>query len=358
MAFFKRKRWDTPNPGWLDRVSSYATRRKLVLVSEDATGNTYDVQRSEGEITEEGDAFNAENMNELEDRIEEVINDLNDAINGLSRLAVTGQWNDILGKPTIPQGTVTSVRVQATSPVVSSVNSTQSTSLNTTISLADGYGDTKNPYASKTKNMVLASSATANSVPSFRALVEADIPSLSAGKVTSGTFAAARIPTLGKITNAGDITTNVAIASGDRLVINDESSSQLNNSSITFGTSETTFLTNKGTWKTPSGTYTSLNCTKLWTNSNPSANFASQDISLSGLSSYKVIIIIVFNSAGSPSNTSLPWGYNVIPYRAGTVMINGISTIRYATLAADKITIGPDASHPERCVPYEIWGLK
>lgn len=52
----------------------------------------------------------------------------------------------------------------------------------------------------------------------------------------------------GNITSGGDITTNVAIASGDRLVINDESASKVNNSSITFGTSTDTFLSNKGTW--------------------------------------------------------------------------------------------------------------
>ena len=63
----------------------------------------------------------------------------------------------------------------------------------------------------------------------------------------------------GKITNAGDITTNVAIASGDRLVINDESASQLNNSSITFGTSTATFLSNKGTWATPAGAFKGIN---------------------------------------------------------------------------------------------------
>ena len=53
-----------------------------------------------------------------------------------------------------------------------------------TISLADNYGDTKNPYAAKTKNTVLAgpdgsSGHTADAAPTFRALVAADIPDLS-----------------------------------------------------------------------------------------------------------------------------------------------------------------------------------
>lgn len=87
----------------------------------------------------------------------------------------------------VPAGTVTSVRVQATSPVVSSVNTAQTTSLNTTISLADGYGDTKNPYASKTANTVLAAPNGSNGAPSFRALVKADIPLASETAASGGT---------------------------------------------------------------------------------------------------------------------------------------------------------------------------
>jgi len=48
---------------------------------------------------------------------------------------------------------------------------------NRTISLADNYGDTKNPYASKTQNYVLAAPSNANGVPTFRALTTADMPS-------------------------------------------------------------------------------------------------------------------------------------------------------------------------------------
>lgn len=84
-------------------------------------------------------------------------------------------------------GTVTSVRVQATSPVQSSTSTEQTTSLNTTISLADGYGDTKNPYASKTKNYVLAAPNGSNGAPSFRALVKADIPLASETAASGGT---------------------------------------------------------------------------------------------------------------------------------------------------------------------------
>lgn len=162
---------------------------------------------------------------------------------------------------TIPQGTVTSVRVQATSPVQSSTNTAQSTTLNTTISLADSYGDTKNPYAAKAKNTVLAGPSTGTATaPSFRTLEADDIPSLTVSKISD--FPSTMTPsshTHGDITNAGDITTTATIASGDRLVINDESASKVTNSSITFGTSETTYLTNKGTWKTPDYPVTSVN---------------------------------------------------------------------------------------------------
>ena len=44
-----------------------------------------------------------------------------------------------------------------------------------TISLADNYGDIKNPYASKTARYVLAAPAAENGVPSFRALTKEDV---------------------------------------------------------------------------------------------------------------------------------------------------------------------------------------
>ena len=106
------------------------------------------------------------------------------------------------GKGYVTSSGVTSARVQATSPVVSSQNTAQSTTLNTTISLADAYGDTKNPYAAKTANYVLAGPSSGSAaVPSFRALVAADIPSLTKSKISD-------FPTtwaLSNITDADDL---------------------------------------------------------------------------------------------------------------------------------------------------------
>lgn len=53
---------------WVDRVVEYAGRRKLKNVTT-GTEELVDVARSEGTVSKEGDAFSAENMNNLEQRI-------------------------------------------------------------------------------------------------------------------------------------------------------------------------------------------------------------------------------------------------------------------------------------------------
>jgi hypothetical protein len=96
--------------------------------------------------------------------------------------------------------------VTGTSPVVSSGGTTPA------ISLASGYGDTLNPYASKTANYVLAAPNGSSGVPTFRAVVAADIPTLNqnttgtASNVT-GTVAVANGGT--GATTAGDALTNL-----------------------------------------------------------------------------------------------------------------------------------------------------
>lgn len=64
----------------------------------------------------------------------------------------------------------------------------------------------------------------------------------------------------GNITNDGKIASDTAVASGDKIVITDSSSSNaIARSAIAFGSSTTTFLDNTGSWSTPSGAVTSVN---------------------------------------------------------------------------------------------------
>lgn len=84
-------------------------------------------------------------------------------------------------------GVLTSARIQATSPVQSSTSTTQTATLDTTISLASGYGDTQNPYETKNANYVLAAPNGSSGVPVFRALVKADIPLASETAASGGT---------------------------------------------------------------------------------------------------------------------------------------------------------------------------
>jgi len=90
----------------------------------------------------------------------------------LSNIAGAGiSVSSATGNVTIANTGVLSVA--GTAPVVSSGGATP------TISLAAGYGDTLNPYGVKTANYVLAGpTAGAAAVPTFRALVAADIPAL------------------------------------------------------------------------------------------------------------------------------------------------------------------------------------
>lgn len=100
--------------------------------------------------------------------------------------------SDSAFRTAIGAGTGTVTSVTGTSPVASSGGATPA------ISLASGYGDTQNPYASKTANFVLAAPNGTAGAPTFRAVVAADIPTLNQN--TTGT--------------ASNVTGTVAIANG------------------------------------------------------------------------------------------------------------------------------------------------
>lgn len=63
---------------WKNRIAEYINRR--LLTKEDGSTELVTVARDEGTISQEGDAFNAANMNDLEDRIEAEFNNINQSL--------------------------------------------------------------------------------------------------------------------------------------------------------------------------------------------------------------------------------------------------------------------------------------
>lgn len=117
----------------------------------------------------------------------------------------TVPWARLSGVPNgaTKEGTVTSLTIKTTSPIAGGSDTATTTTGSYTIALTDAYGDTKNPYGSKTKNYVLAAPSTAAGDPSFRALVSADIPNLNASKIIAGQFSNDRLAN-SKVTIAGN----------------------------------------------------------------------------------------------------------------------------------------------------------
>ena len=82
----------------------------------------------------------------------------------------------------------------------------------TTVSLASGYGDTQNPYASKSAAYFLASPTGSSGVPTFRAIATTDIPTLNQN--TTGT--ASNVTGIVAVANGG---TGVTSSSGANSVV-------------------------------------------------------------------------------------------------------------------------------------------
>jgi hypothetical protein len=124
-------------------------------------------------------------------------------------------------------GTAPVTSVTGTSPVASSGGATPA------ISLSAGYGDTLNPYASKTANYFLAAPNGSAGVPTFRAVVASDIPTLNQN--TTGT--AASTPKL--------LTTNFTIEeSGGKLLFKNGATTIASMSSTGIITSATDIVAN------------------------------------------------------------------------------------------------------------------
>lgn len=72
MSFFTKKTWK-------DRRAEFINRR--TLTKEDGSEEVVTVARNEGNISEEGDAFNSDTMNDLEERVEAGFNGVNESLN-------------------------------------------------------------------------------------------------------------------------------------------------------------------------------------------------------------------------------------------------------------------------------------
>jgi hypothetical protein len=128
--------------------------------------------------------------------------------------------NSILGSgDLVITGGVSSV--SATTPVVATGTTTP------VISLASNYGDTQNPYASKTANNILAAPNGTAGVPTFRAIVGADIPTLNQN--TTGT--ASNVTGIVAVANGGTGTATPSLVAGTNVTITGTFPNQTINSS-------------------------------------------------------------------------------------------------------------------------------
>lgn len=75
---------------WTDRMVEYAGRRKLTNVST-KQAVIYDVERSEGTVSKEGDAFSSQNMNDLEQRVADGFSEVKQTTDGLIQNLAQGQ---------------------------------------------------------------------------------------------------------------------------------------------------------------------------------------------------------------------------------------------------------------------------
>ena len=102
--------------------------------------------------------------------------------------ATTPKWT-VIPSGDEPSGTVTSVAVANATNGGLSVSGSPITSSGTiTIGLDTAYGDTKNPYGSKTANYVLAAPNGSAGAPSFRALTCADVSDIATNYQAKGDY--------------------------------------------------------------------------------------------------------------------------------------------------------------------------
>lgn len=231
-------------------------------------------------------------------------------------------WNS----KTSNTGTVTSVRVQASSPLQSSTSTAQSSTLNTTIS-----------FANQNKNLVLAGPSTGNAAaPTFRALVAADIPDLSGTYLTSYTETDPTVPSWAKAETKPTYTASEVGALPSTTVIPSKTSDLTNDSGfITSYTDEKL----KWTASTSSNTYYPLQSTSTATTSTANTlNSVSFYQYYNTAGGYRRLILgnsTAYTSTGGAYGTIRLYGTGATYYgdlNPGTVGANSLTANRTWTL--------------------------
>lgn len=169
-----------------------------------------------------------------------------------------------------------------------------------TIGLATAYGDTINPYGSKTANTFLAAPNGSAGTPSFRAIVAADVPTLNqntTGTATNATNAANIAITNDTTTNATYYPVFVSTTSGN-------TAARVDSSTLTYNPNTNTLV---------AGTF--------------SGNFSGGTVSLSSLHSIYNYISSLIIQASSGTTISLGGGpgnvQNNVQVANGYLTLNG-----------------------------------
>jgi hypothetical protein len=210
--------------------------------------------------------------------------------------------------------------ISGTSPV--SVSHTPSEGSSATVSLANEYGDTQNPYGSKTANTFLAAPNGSNGVPSFRAIAVADVPTLNQNTTgTASNITASSNTTLTSLTNLVTVGT------------------------ITSGTWSGSFGSVSG------ANLTSLNASNLGSGTVPSARISGAYTGITGVGTLTTNLVVdAFNGPAvnvGDWNTNGIYGSIFSPYGAlllGAVSDQNLSLRSYGSSSVVAIGNGTDVN--------------